>query len=76
MRQHLHNLLGALSPRERKLIRLRFGIQYREPKSLQHIGDLFGISKERVRQLESQALNKMRAYCRGQGLEAYAELLM
>lgn len=76
MRKWVHSLLGALSPRERKLIRLRFGIQYSEPKSLQKVGDIFGISKERVRQLESQALNKMRACCRDQGLGAYAELLM
>ncbi|XP_020592218.1 RNA polymerase sigma factor sigF, chloroplastic isoform X2 [Phalaenopsis equestris] len=76
MRQHVQSLLGVLSPRERKLIRLRFGIQYSEPKSLQQIGDMFGISKERVRQLECQALNKMRACCTSLGFRAYAELLM
>lgn len=77
MRQHVHGLLGFLSPRERKLIRLRFGIKYSEPKSLQQIGDMFGISKERVRQLESQALKKLRACCSRQELgAAYAGLLM
>lgn len=76
MRQHVHGLLGALSPRERKLIRLRFGFRHGEPKSLQQIGDLFGISKERVRQLESRALNKMKACCSTLELSSYSQFLL
>lgn len=49
MRQHVRNLLSNLSPRERKIIRLRFGIENGEQKSLAEIGNMFGLSKERVR---------------------------
>ncbi|KAF9598224.1 hypothetical protein IFM89_025925 [Coptis chinensis] len=76
MRQHLRNFLNILSPKERRIIRLRFGIEDGKQNSLSQIGTIFGISKERVRQLESRALDKLRKCLSSQGLEAYAELLI
>ncbi|KAK8563568.1 hypothetical protein V6N13_006238 [Hibiscus sabdariffa] len=49
MRQHVHNLLSVLSPKERKIIRLRFGIEESKQNFLSEIGNMFGLSKERVR---------------------------
>lgn len=76
MRQHVRNLLSNLSPRERKIIRLRFGIENGEQKSLAEIGNMFGLSKERVRQLESRALYRLKQCLGSEGLGAYADLLV
>lgn len=52
--------LSRLSDRERKMIRLRFGIGTRHPHTLEEIGEKFGITRERVRQIEATALEKLR----------------
>lgn len=49
-------LLARLSPRDREVIELRFGLVDREPKSLEEVGRLLGITRERVRQIEERAL--------------------
>ncbi|KAK1260205.1 hypothetical protein QJS04_geneDACA002113 [Acorus gramineus] len=77
MRRHVRGLLGILNPKERQIIRSRFGIGDGERKSLSEIGDVLGMSKERVRQLESRALYKLKHQClRSQGLDAYFDLLV
>ncbi|KAL8040426.1 hypothetical protein ABFX02_10G096800 [Erythranthe guttata] len=76
MRQHTRNLLSVLNPRERKIIRLRFGIEDGEQKSLSDIGAGFGLSKERIRQIESRALYKLKQCLSSHGLSAYAEMLV
>lgn len=75
MRQHVRNLLSVLPPKERRIIRLRYGIEDGEQKSLAQIGDVFGLSKERVRQLENRALDKLRNCLSSHGLDAYTNLL-
>lgn len=76
MRQHVRNLLGILSPKERRIIKLRFGIEGGEQKSLSEIGDMFRLSKERVRQLENRALYKLKQCLGSHGLNAYSDLLV
>ncbi|OAY41019.1 RNA polymerase sigma factor sigF, chloroplastic isoform X1 [Manihot esculenta] len=76
MRQHVHGLLNILNLKERQIIRLRYGIEDGKPKSLSEIGNVFGLSKERVRQLESRALYKLKQCLGSHGLEAYADLLV
>lgn len=76
MRRHARNLLSVLNPKERRIIRLRFGIEDGEQKSLSEIGKRFGLSKERVRQVESRALYKLKQCLGSHGLDAYAELLV
>ncbi|KAJ6381748.1 hypothetical protein OIU77_030424 [Salix suchowensis] len=75
MRKHILGLLNILSLKERQIIRLRFGIEDGKQKSLSEIGSVFGLSKERVRQLESRALYKLKQCVGSHGLDAYAEIL-
>jgi RNA polymerase primary sigma factor len=53
-------LLSTLSSREEKVIRLRFGIGEKEAYTLEEVGQKFGVSKERIRQIESMALRKLK----------------
>ncbi|KAK9920955.1 hypothetical protein M0R45_029490 [Rubus argutus] len=76
MRQHVRNLLHTLEKRERQIIRLRYGIEDGKQRSLTEIGEIFGLSKERVRQLESRAFLKLKQSLGSQGLGAYAPLLV
>jgi len=59
-REHIDDWLQQLSVSERKVIEMRFGLVDGEPKTLDAIGKDFGITRERVRQIETQALNKLR----------------
>ncbi|XVF76414.1 hypothetical protein PTKIN_Ptkin13bG0264300 [Pterospermum kingtungense] len=76
MRQHVRDLLSVLNLRERRIIRLRFGIEESKENSLSEIGNMFGLSKERVRQLESRALHKLKQCLVKQGLGACVDLLV
>lgn len=67
----LNRVLDALSTRERDVLRLRFGLEAQEPKSLTECGQLLGMSRERVRQLEVRALKKLKLSGRADGLRAY-----
>jgi RNA polymerase primary sigma factor len=60
VRRGVHACLGLLPEREAFILRLRYGLEACEPQSLQEIGEVLGISRERVRQLEQQAFAKLR----------------
>ncbi len=60
-REYIDEWLQQLTMSERKVIELRFGLHDGESKTLDSIGKEFGITRERVRQIETQALNKLRA---------------
>jgi RNA polymerase primary sigma factor len=60
LRSKVDGLLGELSGREKKIIAERFGFGGRERKTLQQLGDILGVSRERIRQLENAALEKLR----------------
>ncbi|PIA31097.1 hypothetical protein AQUCO_05300136v1 [Aquilegia coerulea] len=76
MRQHVRNSLNILTPQERRIIQLRFGIGDGKENTLSQIGLIYGVTKERVRQLERHALHKLKRSLSSQGLEAYSELLI
>lgn len=59
LRAQIHKILGGLSWREREIIKLRFGLDDGEPYTLQEVADVFHVSRERIRQLESRALAKL-----------------
>ncbi|WP_029522933.1 RNA polymerase sigma factor RpoD/SigA [Persephonella sp. KM09-Lau-8] len=60
LHKELNKLLNALDERERAIIEYRFGLKGEEPKTLTEVGEILGISRERVRQLEQRALKKLR----------------
>ncbi len=60
----LEKVLETLRPRERDVLKLRFGLNDGNKRTLEEIGQLFGVSRERVRQIETRALNKLRKMCR------------
>ncbi len=63
-REHIDDWLKQLSVSEKKVVEMRFGLNDGEPMTLDSIGKEFGITRERVRQIETQALNKLRAITR------------
>ena len=56
---HAMDLLGKMDQREASVLRMRFGLDNAEPKTLKEIGECLGLTRERVRQIESEALNKL-----------------
>jgi len=75
MRQQVRNFLGILNPREKEIIEHRFGIRDGEPKTLHVIGDMYGLSKERIRQVQNKALDKLKRSVSAQGFDVYFDLL-
>lgn len=74
MLQHqLESLLDSLSEREAGVIRMRFGLGDGMPKTLDQIGDTFGVTRERIRQIESKTMAKLRHPSRSQSLRDYLE---
>ena len=66
-------LLKTLDKREEEIIKKRFGIDNNEPKTLEQIGNSLGFSKERIRQLENLAIQKLRKVERVEDLKTYLE---
>ncbi|KAL3537215.1 hypothetical protein ACH5RR_000581 [Cinchona calisaya] len=71
MRQDLETVLNTLSPREKQVIRCRFGLGDGRIKTLQEIGELMGVSRERIRQIESSAFRKLKNKRRTKHLQQY-----
>lgn len=67
----MDGLLAALTPRQQQVLRLRFGMEDGVCNSLEGIGGMLGISKERVRQIERQAMDKLQRLGAGMGLEEF-----
>jgi RNA polymerase primary sigma factor len=69
----LADALGELPERERRVLELRFGLEDDQPKTLREIGESLGLSRERVRQIESRALNRLRRSHKTQSLAGYLQ---
>ncbi len=59
-REKMGEILGELTPREASILRLRYGLQGHEPHTLKEVGEVFELSRERIRQVEKTALSKLR----------------
>lgn len=71
--RHLEHVLTELPDREQAIIRLRFGLDDDQVETLEEIGVRYGVSRERIRQLEAKALTRLRDLCGTAGLESFLE---
>jgi RNA polymerase primary sigma factor len=71
LREDLESVLGTLSPRERDVLRLRYGLDDGRMKTLEEIGQIFNVTRERIRQIEAKALRKLRHPNRNSVLKEY-----
>ena len=71
--EQVERALSALSPREKEILQLRFGIGRDGEHTLEEIGARFAVTRERIRQIEAQALRKLRSSWRTQTLKAFVE---
>ena len=74
LREDLAEVLSGLSPRERDVLRLRFGMDDGRQRTLEEVGQLFGVTRERIRQIEAKALRKLRHPNRSKKLKEYIEI--
>ncbi len=72
-REEIVAVLGLLSHRERSILRLRFGLEDGRPRTLDEVGQVFGVTRERIRQIEAKTLIKLKAYREAQCLREYLE---
>ena len=71
LRRHIQQALGELVEKEEMVLRLRFGLDGSDPKTLKEIGELMNLSRERIRQIEAQALDKLNRSQKCQQLRGY-----
>ena len=71
LQDQLEQILDTLTPREQKIIQLRFGLMDGHPRTLEEVGREFGVTRERIRQIESKTLAKLRHPSRAQMLKEY-----
>ena len=73
LREHLEAVLSTLGERERKVVQLRYGLMDGRPRTLEEIGRIFGVTRERIRQIESKTLNKLRDHAFADQLRGYLD---
>ena len=73
LKEHLGEVLSTLSPRERRVLELRFGLKDGKTRTLEVVGKEFGVTRERIRQIEAKALRKLRHPSRSKKLRDYLD---
>ncbi|MCD4669448.1 MAG: RNA polymerase sigma factor RpoD [Actinomycetia bacterium] len=74
LQKQLQDVLNTLNDRERKVIQLRFGLQDGHPRTLEEVGREFGVTRERIRQIESKTLGKLRHPNKSNALKDFMDL--
>jgi RNA polymerase primary sigma factor len=73
LQEQLHSVLGTLSEREAGVVSMRFGLTDGQPKTLDEIGKVYGVTRERIRQIEAKAMSKLRHPSRSKVLRGYLD---
>ncbi len=73
LREAAARMLSGLSPREERILRMRFGIGMPSDHTLEEVGRTFGVTRERIRQIEAKALRKLQAGSRGRALRSFLQ---
>ena len=71
--EQIHKVLATLTPREDKILRMRFGIGQNSERTLEEVGNDFCLTRERIRQIEAKALRKLRHASRGKALRTFID---
>ena len=73
LREQVEDVLGTISERERRVLELRFGLEDGRSRTLEEVGHVFGVTRERIRQIEAKALRKLRHPSRSNKLRDFLE---
>jgi RNA polymerase primary sigma factor len=73
LKEQTANVLRTLTPREEKVIKMRFGLEDGSEKTLEEVGQCFAVTRERIRQIEAKALRKLRHPSRSLKLKSFLE---
>ncbi|KJK49546.1 sigma factor-like helix-turn-helix DNA-binding protein, partial [Streptomyces sp. NRRL F-4428] len=73
LQEQLQSILGTLSEREAGVVSMRYGLNDGQPKTLDEIGRVYGVTRERIRQIESKTMSKLRHPSRSQVLRDYLD---
>ncbi|MCC7543646.1 RNA polymerase sigma factor RpoD [bacterium] len=73
LKEHINNTLSLLTPREQKILRMRFGLEDGRSHTLEEVGQEFGVTRERIRQIEAKALAKLRKHKDSRRLKDYLQ---
>jgi RNA polymerase primary sigma factor len=73
LKDHLDDVLATLSDREARVLKLRFGLEENKQMTLEEVGKVFGVTRERIRQIEAKALRKLKHPSRRKKLQDYLE---
>ena len=71
LKEHVREILGGLKPRERRILEMRFGLDGGETHTLEEVGSKFGVTRERIRQIEAKALQRIRESREADKLKGY-----
>lgn len=71
LRDHLNEIIQELTPREQKILEMRFGLKDGVTHTLEEVGKVFGVTRERIRQIEAKALDKIRQHHKSEKLRGY-----
>jgi RNA polymerase primary sigma factor len=73
LKEQLRDVLATLTPREEKVLALRFGLEDGRPRTLEEVGKEFDVTRERIRQIEAKALRKLRHPSRSKKLKDFLD---
>jgi RNA polymerase primary sigma factor len=73
LKEQIDSVLGSLTPRERRVLQLRFGLEDGRSRTLEEVGKEFNVTRERIRQIEAKALRKLRHPSRSRKLKDYLD---
>ena len=71
LRDHIHEIISELLPREQKILKLRFGLEDGIVRTLEEVGKEFGVTRERIRQIEAKAIEKIRQHEKAKKIQGY-----